>query len=56
MVRGNFLGAAILVIIYTVYVLFKLPTLSKASGIFLLVVLNALLIILMYFAFKESRK
>ena len=51
MVRGNFIGAAIVAIIYTVYVLVRpLPTRSLEAIV--LVVLNALTIILMAFAFK----
>jgi len=53
MVKGNFLGAAIVAIIYTVYVLIN-PSgkLSKLQTVILLVVLNALTIVLMAFAFK----
>jgi hypothetical protein len=50
MIRGNFLGAAIVAIIYTIYLL-KNPV-AKPPLIFLLVVLNALTIVLMAFAFK----
>jgi hypothetical protein len=49
MIKGNFLGAAIVAIIYTVYVLrHPITTTSKV----LLVVLNALTIVLMAFAFR----
>ena len=50
MLKGNFLGAAIVAIIYTVYILWNPlpPTLEKV----LLVVLNALTIVLLAFAFK----
>ncbi|MBU6447498.1 hypothetical protein KGQ24_01490 [Patescibacteria group bacterium] len=51
MVRGNFIGAAIVAIIYTVYILMR-PLPSKGQQAFLLVVLNALTIILIAFAFK----
>ena len=51
MVRGNFIGAAIVAIIYTVYILAR-PLPSKALEVFVLVVLNALTIVLMAFAFK----
>ena len=50
MVRGNFIGAAIVAIIYTVYILVN--PLPKTQQIVLLVVLNALTIVLMAFAFK----
>jgi uncharacterized membrane protein len=50
-IRGNFIGAAIVAIIYTVYILaHPLPT--KAENIAALVILNALTIVLMAFAFK----
>jgi hypothetical protein len=53
MVKGNFLGAAIVAIIYTIYVLKNpLAKISKTQQIVLLVVLNALTIVLMAFAFK----
>ena len=50
-VRGNFLGAAIVAIIYTVYILMH-PLAPKPQMIIALVVLNALTIVLMAFAFK----
>ena len=51
MVKGNFIGAAIVAIIYTIYILIKpLPTRSQTA--IALVVLNALTIVLMSFAFK----
>jgi uncharacterized membrane protein len=50
MVRGNFIGAAIVAIIYTIYILWK--PLPKTLEAVLLVVLNALTIVLMSFAFK----
>lgn len=49
-IRGNFIGAAIVAIIYTVYIL-KNP-LPKTQEVLFLVVLNALTIVLMAFAFK----
>ena len=49
--KGNFIGAAIVVIIYTVYILIK-PLPSRSQQALLLVVLNALTIVLMSFAFK----
>lgn len=53
MIKGNFLGAAIVAIIYTVYVLTNKSALpSKTALVLALVVLNALTIILMHFAFK----
>lgn len=51
MIKGNFLGAAIVVIIYTVYILIN-PIASKWQNIVALVILNALTIVLMAFAFK----
>ncbi len=53
--RGNFIGAAIIDIIYTVYILSN-PLESRAGMAFILVILNALLIVLMYFAFKDFKK
>ena len=50
MIKGNFLGAAIVAIIYTVYILMN--PLSKVQQIMALVVLNALTIVLMHYAFK----
>jgi len=44
MVRGNFIGAAIVAIIYTVYILIR-PLPSKPLEVAVLVVLNALVII-----------
>ena len=52
MVRGNFLGATIVVVIYTVYIVMD-PLPSRTETAAVLVVLNALTIVLMYFAFKE---
>jgi len=50
MVRGNFIGAAIVAIIYTVYILMNpLPRVWQAVA---LVVLNALTIVLLAWAFK----
>ncbi len=51
MVRGNFIGAAIVAIIYTVYIIMK-PFPEKWQTALILVILNALTIILMAFAFK----
>lgn len=51
MLRGNFLGAAIVAIIYTVYILMR-PLPTKSQEVIALVVLNALTIVLMAFAFK----
>lgn len=51
MIKGNFLGAAIVAIIYTVYVLIH-PFPSRPQEVIALVVLNALTIILMAFAFR----
>jgi hypothetical protein len=51
MVRGNFIGAAIVAIIYTVYILVR-PLPSRPQEVIVLVVLNALTIVLLSFAFK----
>lgn len=50
MIKGNFLGAAIVAIIYTIYILWH--PLPKTQLIVALVALNALTIVLMAFAFK----
>jgi hypothetical protein len=53
MVKGNFIGAAIVAIIYTVYILINPSAAgSKTTLIVILVVLNALTIVLLSFAFK----
>jgi hypothetical protein len=53
MIKGNFLGAAVVAIIYTVYILINPSAVhSKTVFIIALVVLNALTIVLMHFAFK----
>jgi len=53
MVHGNFIGAAIVAVIYTVYLLVNPGAVkSKTTLVVALVVLNALTIILMNFAFK----
>lgn len=51
MVKGNFIGAAIVAIIYTVFILVK-PLSSRPQEVIVLVVLNALTIVLLSFAFK----
>ena len=51
MVKGNFIGAAIIAIIYTIYILWN-PLPEKWQIILALVVLNALTIVLISFAFK----
>ncbi|MCX6702046.1 MAG: hypothetical protein NTX96_02525 [Candidatus Zambryskibacteria bacterium] len=51
MVKGNFIGAVIVVIIYTVYILWH-PLPIRSQMVLALVVLNALTIVLMAFAFK----
>ena len=51
MVKGNFIGAAIVAILYTVYILMN-PLATKWQTALVLVVLNALTIVLMSFAFK----
>ena len=53
MIKGNFLGAAIVSIIYTVYILMYPSAVgSKSTLVAALVILNALTIVLMAFAFK----
>lgn len=49
-IKGNFLGAAIVAIIYTIYIVNH--PLPKTTQITALVILNALTIVLMAFAFK----
>ena len=51
MIRGNFIGAAIVAILYTVYILMN-PLPTKSQTVIALVVLNALTIVLMAFAFR----
>lgn len=51
MVRGNFIGAAIVAIIYTAYILAR-PLPSRPMEVVALVILNALTIVLLAFAFK----
>lgn len=50
-IRGNFIGAAIVAIIYTVYILMH-PLATKTQTVSLLVILNALTIVLLAFAFR----
>ena len=50
-IRGNFLGAAIVAILYTIYVMMH-PFSSRTETALVLVILNALTIVLMAFAFK----
>ena len=50
LIRGNFIGAAIVAIIYTVYILWH--PMPKTQRIIFLVVLNALTIVLLAQAFK----
>jgi hypothetical protein len=54
MVRGNFIGATIVVVIYTVFILIN-PIASRSAEAALLVVFNALTIVLMWFAFKSKK-
>ncbi len=52
MIRGNFIGAAIVAVIYTVYILMNPGAMkSKTAFVVSLVILNALTIVLMSFAF-----
>ena len=50
-IRGNFIGAAIVAIIYTVYIAWH-PLASKSQTAIALVVLNALTIVLLAYAFR----
>jgi hypothetical protein len=52
MIRGNFIGAAVVAVIYTVYIV-NHPLAKKWQTALLLVILNALTIVLMAFAFKK---
>jgi len=52
MVKGNFIGAAIVAIIYTVYIAWH-PLATKWQTALVLVILNALTIVLLSFAFKR---
>jgi hypothetical protein len=51
MIKGNFIGAAIVAIIYTVYIVWH-PFASRTQTAIVLVILNALTIVLLSFAFK----
>ena len=51
MIKGNFIGAAIVAIIYTIYIVWN-PLTSRTQTAIILVVLNALTIVLLSFAFK----
>ena len=51
MIRGNFIGAAIVAVIYTIYIL-RNPLPERWQTALLLVILNALTIVLMAFAFN----
>jgi len=52
-IKGNFLGAAIVAIIYTVYIVWNPQAMqSKTALVVALVILNALTIVLLSFAFK----
>jgi hypothetical protein len=53
MIKGNFLGAAIVAIIYTVFILVNPGAMqSKTALVIALVILNALTIVLLNYAFK----
>ena len=53
MIKGNFLGAAIVAIIYTVYLLMHQDAIGSKTGLVVaLVLLNALTIVLLAFAFR----
>ena len=51
MIHGNFIGAAIVAIIYTIYIL-RNPLPQKWQMVLALVILNALTIVLLSSAFK----
>jgi len=51
MIKGNFLGAAIISIIYTIYIIWN-PLSTRSQTVLILIILNALTIILMSLAFK----
>lgn len=51
-IRGNFIGAAIVAILYTIYILMHVSAFKKPHLIIALIILNALTIVLMHFAFK----
>lgn len=51
-IRGNFIGAVIVAIIYTLYILMNIPAFTEPRLIISLVLLNALTIVLMHFAFS----
>jgi len=51
MIKGNFLGGAVVAVIYTVYILMH-PLATKSQTAIILVILNALTIILLSAAFK----
>ena len=50
-IKGNFIGAAIVAIIYTVYIV-NHPLATKLQSVVVLVILNVLTIVLLSFAFK----
>ncbi len=52
MIKGNFIGATIVAVIYTIYIL-KNPLATKLQTVLVLVILNALTIVLMTYAFKN---
>ena len=54
MIKGNFLGAAVVAILYTVFILIN-PFAVRLETILALVILNALTIVLMYFAFTDTK-
>ena len=51
MIRGNFLGGAIVAVVYTFYVATN-PLVTRSQTALVLVILNALIILLMTFAIK----
>jgi hypothetical protein len=51
-IKGNFIGAAIVAIIYTVYILNNISGFTKLQLISVLIILNALTIVLLRFAFS----
>jgi hypothetical protein len=54
-IKGNFIGAAIVAIIYTVYILNNISGFTKLQLISVLIILNALTIVLLRFAFSNVK-
>ena len=54
MIKGNFLGASVVAMLYTAYILTR-PLGDQVETVIALVILNALTIVLMYFAFRDFK-